>query len=87
MDSIKGEYVFLVDRSGSMDGTRMNKAKEALVYFIKSLPKDSYFNVISFGTSCKGMFETSKAYNDITSKEAIGKVQGFSADMGGTEIA
>lgn len=87
MDSIKGEYVFLLDRSGSMDGTRIAKAKEALVYFVKSLPRDSYFNIISFGSSHSFMFGESVAYNDKTAKEAVSKVQGFGADMGGTEIA
>ena len=59
MDSAKGEYVFLLDRSGSMGGKRIEKAKEALVLFIKSLPKDSYFNVVSFGTNSQRLFPDS----------------------------
>lgn len=27
MDKARGEYIFLLDRSGSMDGVRMQKAK------------------------------------------------------------
>ncbi len=34
-----------------MDGSVIEKAKEALILFIKSLPIDSYFNVVSFGSS------------------------------------
>jgi hypothetical protein len=56
MTAAKGDYVFLLDRSGSMKGTRIEKAKEALTLFLKSLPEDSFFNVISFGSSREKAF-------------------------------
>ena len=59
MNSVKGDYVFLLDRSGSMSGARIEKAKEALILFLKSLPEDSYFNVVSFGSKSIKMFEKS----------------------------
>ena len=33
-----------------MDGRRIKKAVQAICLFIKSLPEDSYFNVVSFGS-------------------------------------
>ena len=32
-----------------MDGSRLEKAKQALILFLKSLPLDSYYNIVSFG--------------------------------------
>jgi uncharacterized protein with von Willebrand factor type A (vWA) domain len=57
VQSVKGDYAFLLDRSGSMGGTRIEKAKEALILFLKSLPEDSYFNVVSFGSGSEKIFE------------------------------
>jgi hypothetical protein len=54
--SVRGDYAFLLDRSGSMRGTRIEQAKSALILFLKSLPEDSYFNVVSFGYSSQKMF-------------------------------
>lgn len=56
MESARAEYVFLLDRSGSMSGMRINKAKEALGLFLKSLPQDCYFQVYSFGSCYQKLF-------------------------------
>lgn len=60
MDAARGEYIFLLDRSGSMGGSPIEKAKEALIIFLKSLPVDTYFQVISFGSGSKSLFQSSQ---------------------------
>ena len=83
---VKGEFIFLIDRSGSMYGQRIATAREALIYFIKSLPFDSYFNVVSFGSDHEMLFKSSRKYDDQSIEEALEKIKSFDADMGGTEI-
>jgi hypothetical protein len=69
-----------------MSGTRINKAKEALILFLKSLPTDSYFNIISFGSDCIKLYNKSQIYSTETLKYAIKEIEKMSANMGGTEI-
>lgn len=42
------EAVFVLDRSGSMDGTRIEAAKEALVHALRALKPTDLFQVIAF---------------------------------------
>ena len=44
-------FIFLVDRSGSMSGSRMNITKEALNLFLQSLPVGCSFAILGFGST------------------------------------
>ena len=86
-DDFKGNFIFLIDRSGSMYGNRINMAKQSLIYFLKSLQENgSKFNIISFGSEFYSIFDNNRLVNDKNINEALKLVMEFDADMGGTEI-
>ncbi|KAJ7131734.1 von Willebrand factor type A domain-containing protein, partial [Mycena crocata] len=87
-DLTRQEFVFLVDRSGSMEGARIAAARKALVVMLRSLPhKDSLFQIRSFGNDCTALWEQgSKPYNQESLEQATRHVDGMDADYGGTEI-
>ena len=87
LDQQKTELIFLVDRSGSMGGSSMELAIEALKLFLHSMPVDCYFNICSFGSRFSFLFKKgSKLYDDDTLAKAKKHVNGMDADFGGTEV-
>ncbi|XP_076592040.1 von Willebrand factor A domain-containing protein 5A-like isoform X3 [Chaetodon auriga] len=90
-----GEFVLLLDRSGSMDcgtgdsdepETRISSARDTLLLLLKSLPMGCYFNIYSFGSNYEHIFPKSVEYNEKTMEEALKKVEKMDANLGGTEI-
>eukprot|EP01087_Luapelamoeba_hula_P017985 TRINITY_DN5729_c1_g2_i1.p1 TRINITY_DN5729_c1_g2~~TRINITY_DN5729_c1_g2_i1.p1 ORF type:complete len:965 (+),score=193.97 TRINITY_DN5729_c1_g2_i1:130-3024(+) len=80
------EFIFLVDRSGSMAGSRMNQAKNALHLFLRSLPEGTQFNIVGFGNSFEKLFPESVEYDDRSFKAASAHVDSMTANLGGTNI-
>ncbi|GAA6004951.1 hypothetical protein JCM10207_008461 [Rhodosporidiobolus poonsookiae] len=82
------EFVFLVDRSGSMHGDRIAMAKKALIVLLRSLPHaGTTFNIVSFGSGHDSLWsEGSRAYNQSTLDEATRHVDSMDANYGGTEL-
>ncbi|MGH0158614.1 UNVERIFIED_CONTAM: hypothetical protein FKN15_042400 [Acipenser sinensis] len=90
-----GEFIFLVDRSGSMDCSmsnmesgpmRIESARDTLLLLLKSLPLGCFFNIYGFGSHFEAFFPESVEYTQQTMDSALGKVKGMGADFGGTEI-
>uniref|UniRef100_A0AAZ3QZG6 von Willebrand factor A domain-containing protein 5A-like n=1 Tax=Oncorhynchus tshawytscha TaxID=74940 RepID=A0AAZ3QZG6_ONCTS len=88
-----GEFLFVVDRSGSMscpmhNGSvaqdRIGSARDTLLLLLKSLPMGCYFNIIVFSPSKPS--SQSVQYSQKTMDEALQKVKAMRADLGGTEI-
>ncbi|CAG2188436.1 unnamed protein product [Mytilus edulis] len=82
----KREFIFVIDRSGSMSNVRIKKAKETLLLLLKSLPVGCLFNVVSFGSNFSTLFEQSEEYSEKTLDQALSLQAQMDADMGGTEI-
>lgn len=80
------EAVFLIDRSGSMRGSSIAQARDALLLALSSLQKGDRFNVIGFGSRMDRAFPESVEYSDETLGQARAAVKGWDADLGGTEI-
>ncbi|XP_060770439.1 von Willebrand factor A domain-containing protein 5A-like isoform X2 [Neoarius graeffei] len=90
-----GEFVFVMDRSGSM-GSRMHHgpdaqdrikcARDTLLLLLKSLPMGCYFNIYGFGSHYESFFPKSVQYSQDTMEQAVKKLKNMQADMGGTEI-
>ena len=85
-DTQNQEFIFVVDRSGSMSGSKMVQARKALLLFLRSSPVMCTFNVISFGSRFEALFPTPQPYNDETLQQATELATGMEANLGGTEI-
>ena len=69
------EYIVLIDRSGSMEGVRIDKAKEALVVLLRKLPKGgTTFNIVSFGNKVDMMKKTSLEYDQESLDSAVSQL-------------
>ncbi|XP_072036602.1 von Willebrand factor A domain-containing protein 5B1-like isoform X2 [Amphiura filiformis] len=83
---IQGEYIFVIDRSGSMSGEYIANARETIMMFVKSLPVSCRFNIVGFGTSYKALFDCSRLYTQENVSEASSYIKRMRADMGGTNL-
>uniref|UniRef100_A0A8C6PM62 von Willebrand factor A domain containing 5A n=1 Tax=Nothobranchius furzeri TaxID=105023 RepID=A0A8C6PM62_NOTFU len=81
-----GEFVFLMDRSGSMCWLSVKYKHFHVSWMLISLPMGCYFNIYSFGSSFEHIFPKSVEYNEKTMEEAVKKVEVMDSNLGGTEI-
>ena len=79
-------FIFLVDQSGSMTGEPMKVVIESMLIFIQSLPKDSFFQIIGFGSNFEKYNKSPVEYNDKNIKEIVKIIKELNADKGGTNI-
>lgn len=79
------ETVFVIDTSGSMEGTSINEAKNALLMALDRLQPSDRFNVIEFNSVTHMLFDTAQPATSDAISRAKAWVDALNAN-GGTEI-
>jgi Ca-activated chloride channel homolog len=81
----KKTVIFVVDRSGSMSGKKIEQAKSALKFVLNNLRDDDLFNIVAYDGNVESFRPELERYNDETRKAALGYVEGLYPG-GGTNI-
>lgn len=77
--------VFVLDRSGSMEGQKIEQARGAVEFVLNNLREGDRFNIVAYDSSVQTFKPELQTFNDETRASAIGFVHGIYAG-GGTNI-
>jgi len=77
---------FVIDRSGSMSGAKMEQVTSALRFVLNNLHEGDLFNIIAYDSQVESFRPELQRYNQETRQAALGFVQGLYAG-GSTNIA
>ena len=80
------EVVFIIDTSGSMEGTSIEQAQAALVQGLARLGPDDMFNLVEFDSDADALFGESMPAMPWRLEQATDFIAGLDAD-GGTNMA
>jgi Ca-activated chloride channel family protein len=83
---VPDDIAFLVDRSGSMQGSSIEQVRNALQLCLRSLDEGCRFNIVGFGSAFESLFEECREYNDGSLAEANRYVASLGATLGGTNL-
>ena len=78
--------LFVVDRSGSMSGEKIEQAKGALKFVLNNLREGDLFNIIAYDSEVESWRPELQKFNDESRKNATGFVEGIYAG-GSTNIS
>ncbi len=81
----KKTVMFVLDKSGSMSGKKIEQAKSALKFVLENLREGDLFNIVVYDTAVESFRPELEKYTDETRKAAIGFVESLYAG-GGTNI-
>lgn len=81
----KKTVVFVVDRSGSMSGKKIEQARGALKYVLNNLREGDLFNIVAYDSQVEMFRPELQRFEDGTRKAALGFIEGIYAG-GSTNI-
>ena len=87
VERVPVEVVFLLDCSGSMYGSSIASARNALLLCLRSLQDGDVFNIYRFGSRYERIFAHGRPFTQESLDDATEAVQKLDADLGGTELA
>jgi Ca-activated chloride channel family protein len=80
------DVVFVVDRSGSMQGTSIEEVRNALQICLRSLESGCSFNIVGFGDAFESLFRECRPYDERSLAKASSYVASLEANLGGTQL-
>ncbi|HEX7447780.1 MAG TPA: VIT domain-containing protein [Pirellulales bacterium] len=81
----KKTVVFVVDRSGSMSGQKIEQAKGALKFVLNNLREGDLFNIIAYDNAVESFRPELQRFDDASRQAALGFIEGVYAG-GSTNI-
>eukprot|EP01034_Spumella_vulgaris_P023248 gene23248-29452_t len=84
--AVPRKITILVDRSGSMEGERIEQAVTAIEQFVAQLDETNFINIVGFGDSYEAMWSNHVSANHTNKAKILKMLQTCEADLGGTEL-
>ncbi len=81
----KKTVVFVLDRSGSMSGQKIEQVRSAMKFVLNNLHAGDLFNIVAYDGEVQAFRPELQRYNDATRRDALGFVEGLFAG-GSTNI-
>jgi Ca-activated chloride channel homolog len=72
-------FTLIIDRSGSMSGTKITQAKQAASYIVNHLNEGDQFNIVQFNESNSAVWNSHQQYNPTNAQTALNFINNISA--------
>lgn len=85
-DVINKYFTIIIDRSGSMWGTKMTQAKNAASFIMENLNEGDWFSIVDFSSSASKFSTSHVEFNESNKNSALAYISDIEA-AGGTNIS